>query len=90
MLGKGSYLSPLYAYNMNFITIFAYNIKRMDETVELIQKYRKGDRCAFELLYLKHKDIVFRNAIFMVGDRQEAEDVLQEVTCPHKVYQLLS
>jgi len=51
----------------------------MDETAELMLRCRKGDTRAFELLYLKHEGLVFRNAMLMTNDREQAEDVLQDV-----------
>jgi len=51
----------------------------MDETNELIQRCQKGDIKAFELLFLKYKGLVFRNAILMIGNKEQAEDVLQDV-----------
>ena len=51
----------------------------MDETVELIRKWQKGDMKAFELLFLKYEGLVFKNAMLMTGNREQAEDVLQDV-----------
>lgn len=51
----------------------------MDATFKLIKKWQKGDTKAFELLFLKFEDLVFRNAMLMTNNREQAEDVLQDV-----------
>ena len=47
-------------------------------TDELIQRYQKGQPRAFEALYDRHKDYVFRVAFFVLRHREEAEDAVQE------------
>ena len=64
---------------MNFSADFTYIIYSMDETAELIGKWQKGDENAFALLFIKYDTLVFRNAMFMTGNREQAEDILQEV-----------
>ncbi|MDD4924072.1 MAG: RNA polymerase sigma factor [Dehalococcoidales bacterium] len=44
-----------------------------------LEKWQIGDMKAFEALFLEFKGLVFKNAIFMTGNRVEAEDILQEV-----------
>jgi len=39
----------------------------------------RGDFAAFEQLVLRHQEVVWRTAYRMVGDRQSAEDLAQEV-----------
>ena len=51
----------------------------MDETSELIRRWQKGDVKAFELLFLKYDSLVFNIAILMIGNKEQAEDVRQEV-----------
>ena len=46
---------------------------------ESIEKWQSGDISAFEALFHQHQRLVFRTAYLIVGDKQEAEDVLQEV-----------
>jgi RNA polymerase sigma-70 factor (ECF subfamily) len=43
------------------------------------EKWQTGDMKAFEALFLEFKGLVFKNAVFMTGNRTEAEDILQEV-----------
>ena len=45
----------------------------------LMLRYRDGDVAAFETLYLRHKDPVYRYLLRMCGHRDTAEDVFQEV-----------
>ena len=49
------------------------------EEVELIQRLKSGDEGAFEELFRGYKDRVFNVAYRMLGDREAAEDVTQEV-----------
>ena len=55
---------------------------RMDHTPEdsaLMLRYRDGDIGAFETLYRRHKDPVYRYLLRLSGHAQTAEDVFQEV-----------
>jgi RNA polymerase sigma-70 factor (ECF subfamily) len=45
---------------------------------ELIRQSQQGDRRCLELLYLRHRFLVLRFAQRIVGDEDEAQDVLQE------------
>lgn len=45
--------------------------------MNLVKQWQKGDVAAFETFFLQHKDMVLRTALSMIGDRAEAEDVLQ-------------
>jgi len=44
-----------------------------------LEKWQTGDMKAFETLFLEFKGLVFKNAVFMAGNKAEAEDILQEV-----------
>lgn len=46
---------------------------------DLINKWQTGDMSAFEALFQQYKGLVFKNAILMTGNREEAEDILQDV-----------
>ena len=50
-----------------------------DDPVELIQQVAAGDREAFGRLYDRYAPLVFAFALRVVGQRHEAEDLLQEV-----------
>ena len=45
----------------------------------LMLRYRDGDVAAFETLYLRHKDPVYRYLLRLSGHNETAEDVFQEV-----------
>jgi RNA polymerase sigma-70 factor (ECF subfamily) len=45
----------------------------------LMLRYRDGDVRAFETLYLRHKDPVYRYLLRLSGHNETAEDVFQEV-----------
>jgi len=51
----------------------------MEEDFELLAKFKKGDRQAFELLVRKHKTTVFNTIYSIIGNAQEADDIAQEV-----------
>ncbi len=46
---------------------------------DLPDKWQAGDKEAFELLYQQHHGLVLKTAYLITGNREEAEDVLQEV-----------
>jgi len=50
----------------------------MDQDHQLIRLICDGDRDAFSALYQRHHRRVFAYALHMSGDRQAAEDVMQE------------
>ena len=50
----------------------------MNSDQELIQLINEGDTNAFEVLYQRHKDWVFRLAWRFTGNQQDTLDVLQE------------
>ena len=47
--------------------------------MDLIQQWQSGAPEAFEALFHRYKDMVFRTALLMVGNECQAEDRLQEV-----------
>lgn len=54
---------------------------RMGEPLEdtaLMLRYRGGDATAFECLYLRHKDSLYRYLLRLSGNPHTAEDVFQE------------
>jgi len=44
-----------------------------------VEKWQDGDITAFEELFRKHHQAVFRTAYLMAGSKEAAEDILQEV-----------
>lgn len=46
--------------------------------MDVIDKWRSGDIEAFEVLFRQYYKLVFKTAYLMVGNKEEAEDVLQE------------
>lgn len=46
---------------------------------DLIEKWQSGDMSAFEALFQQYQGLVFKTAYLMTGNKEEAEDVLQEV-----------
>ena len=50
----------------------------MDQDQQLIRLICDGDRDAFSTLYQRHHRSVFVYALHMSGDRQAAEDIMQE------------
>lgn len=47
--------------------------------MDLIEKWQSGDISAFENLFQQYRKLVFKTAFLVVGNKEEAEDVLQEV-----------
>jgi len=45
---------------------------------ELIQRMNEGDAAAFEILYLRYRDWVYRLAWRFTGNQEDALDILQE------------
>ncbi len=50
-----------------------------DADVSLVRQARGGDFTAFELLFQRHRNLVYRFAFQMTGRRDDAEDIVQEV-----------
>ncbi|MCR4427834.1 MAG: RNA polymerase sigma factor [Caldiserica bacterium] len=49
-----------------------------EEEFELISRLKKDDKDAFSQLYGKHRLQVFRAAYLILGNREQAEDIMQE------------
>ena len=49
------------------------------EEANLVARCREGDLDAFETIYRRHSPSLYNLAFRMVGDRAEAEDLLQEI-----------
>src|SRR5699024_3346450 len=49
------------------------------ESVQLLKNISMGSRHSFDLLYEKHISFVFRIALHVTGNKQEAEDVCHDV-----------
>lgn len=45
---------------------------------ELVEQFKRGDREAFEQLYQLYQNQAYRTAVFMIGNRADAEDIVQE------------
>ncbi len=60
----------------------------MDEDVELLESFKKGNYQAFERLVTKYKRKVFNTIYSIIGNVNEADDVAQEVFL--KVYYSMS
>ena len=49
-----------------------------DNDTALVGRARQGDKEAFEALYLRYRDRIFRLCVNLGADREEAADLLQE------------
>ena len=58
---------------------YAPTMSHMPEDSALMLRYRDGDVSAFEVLYRRHKDPVYRYLLRLSGHNETAEDVFQEV-----------
>lgn len=45
----------------------------------MIEKWQEGDINAFETLFQQYKGLVYKNALLLMENKEEAEDALQEV-----------
>lgn len=50
-----------------------------DSDEALVLRAKQGDWAAFEMLFNRHRTLVYRYAYQMVGRRDDAEDIVQEV-----------
>jgi RNA polymerase sigma-70 factor (ECF subfamily) len=50
----------------------------MDSEAALVDRMRRGDENAFEVLYARHQPAVYRYALRMTGSRDQADDAVQE------------
>ncbi|NOR35372.1 MAG: RNA polymerase sigma factor [Woeseiaceae bacterium] len=58
---------------------YARPMDNVPEDSALMLRYRDGDVAAFEVLYRRHKDAVFRYLLRLCQHRDTAEDVFQDV-----------
>jgi RNA polymerase sigma-70 factor (ECF subfamily) len=58
---------------------YAPRMEHRPEDSALMLRYRDGDVAAFETLYRRHKDSLFRYLLRLCRQRAAAEDVFQEV-----------
>lgn len=58
---------------------YAAGMEHRPEDSALMLRYRDGDVAAFETLYRRHKDALFRYLLRLCHQRTAAEDVFQEV-----------
>lgn len=56
--------------------------------MDLIERSQAGDEEAFASLFHEYKNLVYKTAVLMLGNAEEAEDALQEVFI--RVYESLS
>ncbi len=49
-----------------------------EEEFELISKLKRDDKEAFSRLYQNYRNQVFRVAYLILGNREQAEDIMQE------------
>ena len=49
------------------------------KAMDFTEKWQSGDMNAFEAVFQQYQQLVFKTAYFMLGNKEEAEDVLQEV-----------
>jgi RNA polymerase sigma-70 factor (ECF subfamily) len=61
------------------VLAYALSMAHAPDDSALMLRYRDGDVSAFEDLYRRHKDPVFRYLLRLSGHRDTAEDVFQEV-----------
>jgi RNA polymerase sigma-70 factor (ECF subfamily) len=60
----------------------------LEKRLQIILRAQSGDREAFAILFERYKNLVYKTAYLMLGERTEAEDALQEVFV--QVYKSLS
>ena len=48
------------------------------EEVELVRRMKKGERTAFDALYARYYDRLYRTACMITGNQADGEDVTQE------------
>jgi len=58
---------------------YAATMAHSPDDSALMLRYRDGDVAAFEVLYRRHKDAIYRYLLRLSGHRDTAEDVFQEV-----------
>ena len=62
----------------------------MQDDELLVKRLQRGDRAAFDELYLRYRDDALRTASLITGSRADGEDVVQEafVQCYQRIGQL--
>ena len=70
---------PQTALSCNAELAYAPRMDHAPEDSALMLRYRDGDVAAFETLYRRHKDAVYRYLLRLCQHRAMAEDVFQEV-----------
>ena len=58
---------------------YASTMVHTPEDSALMLRYQDGDVAAFEILYRRHKDAIYRYLLRLCGHRDTAEDIFQEV-----------
>jgi len=58
---------------------YAAGMAHTPDDSALMLRYQDGDIAAFETLYLRHKDPIYRYLLRLCGHRDTAEDIFQEV-----------
>jgi RNA polymerase sigma factor (sigma-70 family) len=53
----------------------------LESDADLVRRSAGGDRAAFEILLMRHYDLMHRIAWRFLGSRDDAEDIVQEVCC---------
>jgi RNA polymerase sigma-70 factor, ECF subfamily len=61
------------------MTVFPLSVADLPELPDLVARTRGGDERAFTVLVGKYQPLVFRWALALTGDEDEAEDITQEV-----------
>ena len=61
------------------VLAYAASMAHTPDDSALMLRYRDGDVAAFETLYRRHKDPVYRYLLRLCGHRHTAEDIFQEV-----------
>jgi len=58
---------------------YALKMDEMPEDSALMMRYREGDVAAFEMLYQRHNDALYRYLLRLCRHRDAAEDIFQDV-----------
>jgi RNA polymerase sigma-70 factor, ECF subfamily len=72
-------LYPSEAEPTFFVVSLSVVMSLHDPDRDLIQRFRKGDRLAFNQLVLKYRNHVLGVAVYMLGAKDDAEDLAQDV-----------
>jgi len=66
-------------WNFSAPSVNTYRERNLKNENELLKRAAKGDEAAFLQLYQRHQGPVFRFALHMSGQRETAEEIVQEV-----------